>query len=493
MKWKQALCVTVALCLIVGASAGIPLAKAVEVAVLPIGFVMLEWYAGNASIRTGGGSVVPDNAGSGGAPITGGVLYLDGAVVGPLYGLVATAGGVNRILRGIIWQFGGNFGGQDNLVHTFSWNGGDSGGYGYMPSGSFSIRFKSLTGWHSREDFDIIGGNGPLTVSIAGPSAVDLTAGGTWVASVSGGSGPATINWLWGKAPPHWAGTQYDGDTADANTFNKVFASGGSWTVECQVTDSTGMVFANMVVNASVVVGSYHAVFSRYGSKGQSISVKVYDSTGAPVVILSTDNTEYGQYRSGVSGFFWQPAESEAAQDPVDPYKWVWDAGGFSAYLPPPTDMWMQGIIYIGASPIGITFCHHFTANIDGWSDWSDDAGGQMTKEAPPGAGEALPVWLQPVYDMFVGLVRYLFVPQDPDVQAFAQSVTDSAFNPFSGMTWASPASEFVLLQGSTLGVAHDITIDLAPFAESDVMVVVRYGFKFVIAVSVVMLVLGSI
>jgi hypothetical protein len=61
---------------------------------------------------------------------------------------------------------------------------------------------------------------------------------------------------------------------------------------------------------------------------------------------------------------------------------------------------------------------HHFTSLSETLDPWYGPEGNPQVPETPPTETSTLPDWLQPVYDMFVRLLRFLFVPSASDFSA---------------------------------------------------------------------------
>lgn len=259
----------------------------------------------------------------------------------------------------------------------------------------------------------------PLSVTLAGPATVDLVNGGTWTATATGGTAPYTYYWqeypLGGVAPYN---TPFDPiGPVGATSYSHTWSTAGTYVVDCMVQDATGSwQGAWKQVTAANVVGSYHALFIRYGDLGQYVNVQVFDSSGNPVTIGYTSGTQYGQYGQG-GGFAWYTADYEAVQTTGGSYTWKWTmaftVGGIQ--LHPDADMWFQTAIHLAIPNIDLQVMHHWTGLGQSWDAWYGPTGNQLIPETPPTVTSTIPEWLQAVYDMFVRLFRYLFVPSSSD------------------------------------------------------------------------------
>jgi hypothetical protein len=265
--------------------------------------------------------------------------------------------------------------------------------------------------------------SGPLVVTIdSGPTSVDLVNGGTWHAAATGGATPYTYYWDWSPlGGVYHYNTPFDpvGPTG-SDTYSHTWPTAGTYVLECMVQDADGTwADATYQVSAASVIGSYHAIFTRYGDKGQYLNVQVDDTEGNPVTISSTAGTQYGLYEAG-GAFGWFAADSEAAQ--LVTYTWRWVMGytvtppGLS--LPPPADFWIETSIHLAVPNIDLQVTHHFTSLSETLDPWYGPGGDPQVPETPPSETSTLPDWLQPVYDMFVRLLRFLFVPSASDFSA---------------------------------------------------------------------------
>ena len=263
----------------------------------------------------------------------------------------------------------------------------------------------------------------PLAVTIdSGPTSVDLVNGGTWHAAATGGATPYTYYWDWMiLGGTYHYNTPFDpvGPTG-SDTYSHTWPTAGTYVLECMVRDADGTwADATYQVSAASVIGSYHALFARYGDKGQYLNVQVDDAAGNPVTISSTAGTRYGLYEAG-GAFGWFAADNEAAQ--LVTYTWRWVMGytvtppGLS--LPPPADFWIETSIHLAVPNIDLQVTHHFTSLSETLDPWYGPGGDPQVPETPPAETSTLPVWLQPVYDMFMRLLRFLFVPSASDFSA---------------------------------------------------------------------------
>lgn len=262
-----------------------------------------------------------------------------------------------------------------------------------------------------------------LSVTIdSGPTSVDLVNGGTWHAAATGGTTPYTYYWDWMiLGGSYHYNTPFDpvGPTG-SDTYSHTWSTAGTYVLECMVQDAAGTwADGTYQVSAAAVIGSYHALFARYGDKGQYLNVQVDDAAGNPVTISSTASTQYGLYEAG-GAFGWFAADSEAAQLVTYTWRWVmsYTVTPPGLALPPPADFWIETSIHLAVPNIDLQVTHHFTSLSETLDLWYGPGGDQQVPETPPSETSTLPDWLQPVYDMFVRLLRFLFVPSASDFSA---------------------------------------------------------------------------
>jgi hypothetical protein len=313
-----------------------------------------------------------------------------------------------------------------DLVWVFSWGSDYGGGVGQSTMQGTSTWVTGTTyspdadqGVHHEVEAPVV----PLAVTIdSGPTSVDLVNGGTWHAAATGGATPYTYYWDWSPlGGAYHYNTPFDplGPTG-SDTYSHTWPTAGTYVLECMVQDADGTWADDTYqVSAASVIGSYHALFARYGDKGQYLNVQVDDAAGNPVTISSTAGTQYGLYEAG-GAFGWFAADSEAAQ--LVTYTWRWVMGytvtppGLS--LPPPADFWIETSIHLAVPNIDLQVTHHFTSLSETLDPWYGPEGDPQVPETPPSETSTLPDWLQPVYDMFVRLLRFLFVPSSSDFSA---------------------------------------------------------------------------
>jgi len=346
------------------------------------------------------------------AGVTGFVRHMLGVnTSGPLIGLV------------LCWQTASLTNYLNTVPYLVSYDAGSLTWYGTTYSwtaGSFWTKLSSDTTWETAAVFGYHAvWPEALAVSIAGPTAVDLVNGGTWTATATGGTTPYTYYWDWSTlGGTYHYNTPFDpiGPTGSA-TYSHTWPTAGTYVLECMVKDAANTwVSATYQVTAASVAGSYHALFTRYGDKGQYLNVQVDDATGNPVTISSTANTKYGLYEAG-GAFGWFTADSEAAQLVTYTWRWVmsYTVTPPGLALPPPADFWIETSIHLAVPNIDLQVKHHFTSLSETWDPWFGPTGNQLVPETPPSETSTLPDWLQAVYDMFVRLFRFLFVPSASD------------------------------------------------------------------------------
>jgi hypothetical protein len=312
----------------------------------------------------------------------------------------------------------------DGNYHTLSWTGGSCTLASGYADATFNAGTAVLRIPASGYDGPITGYiQLPLSVTIdSGPMAVDLVNGGTWHAAATGGVTPYTYYWDWSPLGGNYHyNTPFDpvGPTG-TDTYSHTWSTAGTYVLECMVQDADGTwADATYQVSAASVIGSYHALFARYGDKGQYLNVQVDDAAGNPVTISSTSGTQYGLYEAG-GAFGWFGADSEAAQLVTYTWRWVMSytvtPPGLS--LPPPADFWIETSIHLAVPNIDLQVTHHFTSLAETLDPWYGPDGNPQIPETPPSETSTLPDWLQPVYDMFVRLLRTLFVPSASDFSA---------------------------------------------------------------------------
>ena len=262
----------------------------------------------------------------------------------------------------------------------------------------------------------------PLSVTIdSGPTAVDLVDGGSWHATAVGGSGTGyTYAWDYGPIGPFFA------YPIAGQTFTHIFPA-GNWTISVRATDSLGATaYDDIVVTAATIAGAYQAHLTRSGPLGQYMSITVTDAAGAPVTISSTSGTQYGLYEAG-GAFGWYAADSEAAQLEGGSYVWRWTMSytitppGLA--IKPPPDFWFQSSVHLAIPNLNLLVMHHFTGVSDIVDPWfppgppGSDVG-PVIPETPPSPTSTLPDWLAPLWDFFVKIFRFLFVPSSTDFSA---------------------------------------------------------------------------
>jgi hypothetical protein len=319
---------------------------------------------------------------------------------------------------------------NDGVPHLVSWVAGTMNWYGVdysWAAGSFWTIASSGGAYNSWGSAAAFGYHSqwpePLTVTIdSGPTAVDLVNGGTWHATATGGTTPYTYYWDWMPlGGSYHYNTPFDpvGPTG-TDTYSHTWPTAGIYVLECMVQDADGTwADATYQVSAASVIGSYHALFGRYGDKGQYLNVQVDDAAGNPVTISSTADTKFGLYLAD-GAFAWENADSEAAQLVTYTWRWVmsYTITPPGLALPPPADFWIETSIHLAVPNIDLQVTHHFTSLSETLDPWYGPEGNPQVPETPPTETSTLPDWLQPVYDMFVRLLRFLFVPSASDFSA---------------------------------------------------------------------------
>jgi hypothetical protein len=262
----------------------------------------------------------------------------------------------------------------------------------------------------------------PLSVTIEGPASVDTTDTNTWTAAGAGGTAPYTYLWGCTGMAPFWSGIK------TGTTLTQVVPA-GVWPLQVTVMDANGdTATAYLTVTASLIAGSYQAHLTRSGAYGQYMSVYVTDAAGAYVTISSTANTKFGIYATSGGAFGWVNADSEAVQYVTYTWRWTMSANFGGATSPPPADFWFQSSIHLAIPNLNLLVSYHFTGAYETPDIWFPPGPPgtdvpQIIPETPPVPTSTLPEWLQPIYDMFVRLVKALF---QPDATEFSKQLAGS-------------------------------------------------------------------
>lgn len=347
----------------------------------------------NVSVRVSSGSMTVD-----GVAATGNWVNMKASGTDKVIGLSGEGlwtAFTNGAYHVVSWSAGTLVPGDFDGINLYTW-----------PAGSMSMKLPSTTNgvWVSAIVHP--------SVTISGPSAVDLVHTNTWTATGAGGTGPYTYAWAYGPIGPFFT-YPYAGATLSKKLTT------GKYTIEARVTDSTGATaISDLVVSASSVVGAYQAHFARTGSLGQYMIVNVTDTNGDPVTISSTAGTTYGWYITGA--YITLPADTEAAQLASDPYSWQWEMTytvevPIYAIMNPPFDFYLTTTIHLAVPNIDIQVTHHFGNANELYDVWSGPTGISLVPEIPPTESSTQPAWVQEVKQWGLNILSVLFVPSSTD------------------------------------------------------------------------------
>lgn len=305
-------------------------------------------------------------------------------------------------------------------THTISWYGsGTLVGHTYSVSGSVAAYDDALYGVGGENPMGDPGVGvwptlgPPLSVTIAGPSAVDTTVGGTWTATAAGGTSPYTYLWSYGLT----SGFPTNATTHYGSTLSVVLAPGTN-TVQVTAADAADPA-GDAVDSVSVVsadqVASYHILLQRVGSVGQYVEATAWDNTGQPVEITGTADSEIGIYYVAPDpvGFNWSAIDEAYAV--VGSWAWRWSIWGGIQHE------WFKSTITITGGHV-ISVIAEFVGtgqNLDIWVS-PDDI--QINPPVPPGVEEVEPDWVKTgkeILNWFLeqikALLKILFVPTATD------------------------------------------------------------------------------
>jgi hypothetical protein len=319
-------------------------------------------------------------------------------------------------------------------------------------------------------------GGPALAVEItSGPSAVDTTVGGTWVAEATGGTSPYTYMWSYGLTSGFPANATYvAGDTLE------VVLAAGTNTVQVVATDDDDSTDSDsMSVVSSDQVAEYHVHLTRYGSVGQYVDVTAWDSVGQPIEIEGTDNTEVGVY-VGEGGFGWY--SSAEAVEVVASWAWRYTLSITigEAVAPPAADMWFRSDVDVGSVVVSVV--HHFVGIGENVDIWGDGDGVVIDPEVPPeeeAAEDPMVKWLKEMLLWFWGKVaeglKWLFVPTEaqmtylmPSGLMGASLLEDTDWDTVTkGTSWTMNAH----WDGNEVPL---VSLDMATLASSGFVVAVR-------------------
>lgn len=303
-------------------------------------------------------------------------------------------------MRALSASWKGWFG--DNQLHTVSWTAGSNNCSGYtwhIAAGSFQTKLVNL-GWTAAASFGYVPA---LSVSLSGPSAVSSVDGGTWTATGAGGTAPYTYAWTYGAIGPFFSWPHL------GSTFTRVLPV-GDWTIECQVTDSTGATaIVDQVVTSSLIVGAYTVHLVRSGVYGQIMSAQVHNAEGTYIGIADASGTQLGIYadldppnelsygyydNQGVYG----GSNDGAADGSTGLWRWTMAFTVGEATVPPPANFWFKASLTLTDDTV-LLVTHHFGGISDIADSWYEPGGNDVAPEVPPVPGSKLPAWLQAFLD----------------------------------------------------------------------------------------------
>lgn len=410
----------------------------------------------------------------------GGQIFIDGIQCSNLTTVyLGDATNTNTRVQGLRGVWYNHAGFVDGQVHTVSWTQGNYNLWDHTRTwlaGSFTTRFANNVSWQSASSFGFVS---PVTVSITGPSSIVAGVGGDWSAAGAGGTAPYTYAWTYGAIGPFFT---YPHSGA---TFSEDLGV-GSWTIECQVTDALGATATadKTVVSATDEVG-YSMKFARSGTYGQYVTVIVYGANGLVSPIASTSGTQLGL--SDVNGSFgWYDALAEASW--INLY-WRWTlqftVGGAVSF--PPVDFWLRSSITLTNSTV-LTFSHHFTNTGEVWTGYDTDTGDPINPELPPAPETVLPVWLQALVDAIKGVLQWLFVPSQSQMNALLPSGTLGA-SLLEGTTWGTGSSTWNLHVHWGTNEITLVNMNFATVAGYGFVTAIRYAIQAGISLGLVYMV----